>query len=291
MATRSGHSSQVPPSSHFFPSAVKYLRDQADALALHLNEQHVHKPKTSVHAAQVAASALRRILTRERGSASLDISTETSPVTIGVNPLDGWDDGIILRKSHFCLLLKPQIILRTEPSTVVLAAVQAKLQSFKIMDASNLEDPISGIIMTRYGSKLKQPPFANPPPSNYMALDGLQTFCPTNSNSYEDGAVPLEILIDYRCETDAFDRIVPQTDATCQYDRFNRLRLRNNVALTNRPEKQQPGKGRHAHLYDETVRYMTESGSYATDYYSGPGSGSCPSIHSLSKRQTLPIYF
>lgn len=138
---------------------MKYIRDQADALALQFNDQNVHKPKASVNAAQVAASALRRILTRERGSTSLDIST-TSSAPIGVNPLDGWDDGIILRKSHFCLLLKPQIILRTEPSaavregsTVVLAAVQSKLQSFKIMDASNLEDPISGIIMTRYESK------------------------------------------------------------------------------------------------------------------------------------------
>ncbi|KAL4076077.1 golgi-body localization protein domain-containing protein [Scleroderma citrinum] len=230
---------------HMATRAVKFIRDQADALALQSNDQDLQKPKAA-NAAQVAASALRRILTRERGSASLDISTEISPVHIGVNPLDGWDDGIILRKSHFCLLLKPQIILRTaepstevkEESTVVLAAVQAKLQSFKIMDVSNLEDPISGTIMTRYG--------------NYMALDGLQTFCPTGSNAYEDGAVPLEVLIDYRCENDAFDRIVPQTNATCQYDRFNRLRLRNNVTSTNRPDREQSGKGRHAHLSDET---------------------------------------
>ncbi|KAG6336850.1 hypothetical protein ID866_2246 [Astraeus odoratus] len=104
------------------------------------------------------------------------------------------------------------------------------------MDTSNLEDPVSGTIMTR----------------NYMSLNGLQTFCPTVANAHGDGPVPLEVLIDYRCESDTFDRIVPQTNSTCQYDRFNRLRLRNKVTSTGRPDKGQLRKGRHAHLYDET---------------------------------------
>lgn len=145
-------------------SAVKFIRDQADALITHCVDENFEKSKSPVNAAQFAASALRRILTRERGSTSLAAQTDLALVPLDVDPLDGWDEGIVLRKSHFCLLLKPQIVLRTKEhredlqciSTVVLAALQAKLQSFRIMDVSNLEDPVSGNIMTRYACKLKQ---------------------------------------------------------------------------------------------------------------------------------------
>ncbi|KAI6163026.1 golgi-body localization protein domain-containing protein [Pisolithus thermaeus] len=225
---------------HMATRAVKFIRDQADTLIPRPGDQNTDRMKTPVNAAQAAASALRRILTKERGSTSLDIQSGVPPSPLEVNPMDGWDDGVILRKSHFCLLLKPQIILLSteigEASTVVLAAVQAKLQSFKIMDASNLEDPVSGTIITR----------------NYVSLDGLQAFCPSLANLHSEGPVPLEVLIDYRCESDAFDRMVPQTNATGHYDRFNRLRLRTNITPTNRVYRERSSNSRHAHLYDET---------------------------------------
>ena len=114
------------------------------------------KSKASTSAAQAAASALRRMLAGGRGGTSLDIRTNIVSDPADVKPLEGWDDGVVLRKRHFCLLLKPQIILRSECSpnveaepVVILAAVQAKLQVYKIMDATNLEDPISGPIMHR----------------------------------------------------------------------------------------------------------------------------------------------
>lgn len=48
-----------------------------------------------------------------------------------------------------------------------------------------------------------------------------------------DGAsadhLPLEVFLDLRCESRDFDRLVPQTNATLRYDKFNRLRLRNDV--------------------------------------------------------------
>jgi hypothetical protein len=88
---------------------------------------------------------------------------------------------------------------------------------------------------------------------NYMSLDGLQTFCPTDADSYGNGSVPLEVLLDYRCESDAFDRIVPQTNANCRYDQFNKLRLRNNVASSLHPEPKHSRRGKQAHLHNETV--------------------------------------
>lgn len=120
--------------------------------------QSTEKSKASGGAAQAAASALRRMLAGGRGTTSLDIQTDVASDPADVKPLEGWEEGVVLRKRHFCLLLKPQIILRSTDhspnvdteSVVILAAIQAKLQVFKIMDASNLEDPISGHIMHRY---------------------------------------------------------------------------------------------------------------------------------------------
>ncbi len=68
------------------------------------------------------------------------------------DPLDGWSDGVALRKAHCCFLLKPQVVLKEEESgaVCVVAAVQAKLQSFAILDNANIDDPISGKIMSRY---------------------------------------------------------------------------------------------------------------------------------------------
>lgn len=41
--------------------------------------------------------------------------------------------------------------------------------------------------------------------------------------------LPLEVFLDFRCESRDFDRLVPQTNATLRYDKFNRLRLRNDM--------------------------------------------------------------
>lgn len=68
------------------------------------------------------------------------------------DPLKGWSKGVSLRKGHFCLLLKPQIVLRSEAnaeSVCVLAAVQGKLQTYNIMDDANADDPVSGKVMSR----------------------------------------------------------------------------------------------------------------------------------------------
>lgn len=69
---------------------------------------------------------------------------------------------------------------------------------------------------------------------NHVKLNRLQVFAPihqrlaTFDRPYD---VPLEILVDYRCEHDAFQRLLPQTDAKIQYDKFNRLRLRNESTM------------------------------------------------------------
>ncbi|EIW82107.1 hypothetical protein CONPUDRAFT_81652 [Coniophora puteana RWD-64-598 SS2] len=222
---------------HMSTRAVKFIRDQAEAImSLNVPDEQ-EKGKGASKPAQVAADALRRIFAPDGSSLSVNIDDDFSGAA-SVDPLAGWDEGVLLQKSHFCLLLKPQIVLRSEAqaeAVSVLAAVQAKVQTFQIMDLSNLEDPVSGRIMSR----------------NHVFLGGLQTFCP--APGYDgDGCVPVEVLIDYRCESPEFDRIVPQTDATFHYDKFNRLRLRNNVTSVTRSSHDDPERKNTAHLHNET---------------------------------------
>jgi len=70
----------------------------------------------------------------------------------GLNPLEGWNEGASLDQSHFCVLLKPQIVLHSESSedsTCVVAAAVTKLKINNIMDNENADDPINGTIMSR----------------------------------------------------------------------------------------------------------------------------------------------
>lgn len=124
-----------------------------------------------------------------------------------------------------------------------------------------------------------------------MSLDGLQTFCPVDLASCGNGCVPLEVLIDYRCESDSFDRIVPQTNATCQYDRFNRLRLRNNVtSVTRSVSDNEHRRGKYAHLQNETVRLASITFLLDIDILAGSGPSPCPPLHCFCQRTLLPIH-
>lgn len=209
---------------HMATRAVKFIRDQAkSALADLLHESD--GPRGPVASAQAAAAAVRNFLTGDGSTGVESVSYPIMEAPGAADPLDGWSQGVSLRKSDFCLLLKPQIVLRSEAtaesdadSVCVLAAVQGKMKSYNIMDDANADDPISGKVMSR----------------NFASVTGLQTFSPSASNKSGDEYVPLEVLIDLRCENSQFDRLVPQTDASLQYDKFNRLRLRTNAASLTR---------------------------------------------------------
>ncbi|KAF8639713.1 hypothetical protein AX17_000975 [Amanita inopinata Kibby_2008] len=221
---------------HLATRAVKFIRDQANTVVTAVDGADLERSRSPT---QAAASALRKILKGDnpKSSAELDCTLDSLDT---VNPLAGWSEGVSLKKSHCCLLLKPQVVLQGEADSeaCIVAAVQAKLQSFAIMDDLNAHDPISGKVMSR----------------NYTALLGLQAFSPSSS-VIGKACVPLEVLVDLKCESDEFDRLVPQTDAVFHYDKFNRLRLRNivNTAVT-RASKDSDRQGFRGsnHLCDQT---------------------------------------
>ncbi|KAF7292415.1 hypothetical protein HMN09_01225600 [Mycena chlorophos] len=222
---------------HMATRAVKFIRDQAEQVSGVVGVDK-HRSLGAAQAAQAAAHALKKILNGHERPSLEDEDPGPEPA-IGQNPLDGWFEGVSLNKGHCCLLLKPQIVLRDDWSSersCVVAAVQAKLQSYAIMDDANAEDPVSGKVMSR----------------TFTTLSGLQTFSPASAEYTGDGCVPLEVLIDFRCESRDFERLVPQTDATFHYDKFNRLRLRNNVTSVVRSHPEKSGVGSHNHLHDQT---------------------------------------
>ena len=89
---------------------------------------------------------------------------------------------------------------------------------------------------------------------NYTSLSGLQAFAPTTIGTLGNGSIPLEVLIDLRCESNDFERLVPQTEAIFHYDKFNRLRLRNNItSIATRTTAQSPTGINDSHLQDQTV--------------------------------------
>ncbi len=70
-----------------------------------------------------------------------------------------------------------------------------------------------------------------------------------------DGSVPLEVLIDLRCESKAFERLVPQTEAIFHYDKFNQLRLPNHLTtIKTKASAQSSTDSIDSHLQDEMVR-------------------------------------
>ena len=60
-------------------------------------------------------------------------------------------------------------------------------------------------------------------------LSEFQAFSPSATYSARHEGLPMEVFVDLRAETNDFVRLVPQTDATFRYDKFNRLRLKNNA--------------------------------------------------------------
>ena len=98
---------------------------------------------------------MKKLLSGEGASSvpTVDFVPQTvSKLPSTVDPLHGWAEGVSARKGHFCLLLKPQIVLRStedNDAVCVLAAVQGKLKTFSIMDDANANDPVSGKVMNR----------------------------------------------------------------------------------------------------------------------------------------------
>ncbi|KAJ1308412.1 hypothetical protein OPQ81_004117 [Rhizoctonia solani] len=242
---------------HLSERAVRFIREQSPSLASkspRMSQDSEHGP-TPRNRAQAAAHTIRKIFTADGGSRdsapqNIDVPQPIKCQIQGeIEPASGWKtDDIIVNKSHMCLLLNPQFTMRStadNESTLVITVNHASLQTFAILDKNFVDgvtaDPINANIMKR----------------NYGSLNGLQVFSPSrahdrfvNTTPHE---VPLEVLLDRRCESNDFDRLVPQTDATLQYDKFNRLRLRNKVTSATDASAEESDINNHLHAQNDRI--------------------------------------
>lgn len=128
---------------------MKFIRDQAQAAMAEIIRPNMEEP----HGRYASAAIAMRNLFFGDGASSHSSPSQMEPSdSIPRDPLEGWSDGVSLRKGHFCLLLKPQVILRSAESTeaiCVLAAVHGALKTYAIMDNANADDPACGKIMNR----------------------------------------------------------------------------------------------------------------------------------------------
>ncbi|SNX85612.1 uncharacterized protein MEPE_04321 [Melanopsichium pennsylvanicum] len=134
-----------------------------------------------------------------------------------MRPTDGISDDFNVVNSNVCLLLKPQVVLRSDvddKSTVIVTALRTRLQNYTVQDESCAEDSVNAIVLRR----------------NFFALDNLQCYHPnalaqSKIKKQDFMSLPLEALVDMHGHARDFERIVPHTNATMYYDKFNKLRL------------------------------------------------------------------
>lgn len=128
--------------------AVKFLHDLAKA---DNDRKTADDTKKTWTAADAAVEVLRTIIgTDKSGDDTGDI--QSSEPFDPADPLRGWSDGVSAVKTHYCILFKPQVVLRSDQcaeSSVVLTSSDVSLQIFHVIDLQNRNDPIAGRIMNR----------------------------------------------------------------------------------------------------------------------------------------------
>ncbi|OBZ70530.1 hypothetical protein A0H81_09422 [Grifola frondosa] len=90
-----------------------FIRDQTEAALAEFQRDCEKQRGPAVNAQPAAVVAVRKRLGSDRSSTSFEISPKLlSDSPASIDPLQAWSDGVSLRKSHFCLLLKPQVVLQ-----------------------------------------------------------------------------------------------------------------------------------------------------------------------------------
>lgn len=166
-----------------------------------------------------------------RALKQLSTDSETEPEEdwqFNANLGDGNPKNILTEHSHYCILLKPQIVLRSElddESVVILAANDMVLQLIDHMDTTKLPDPVEAYERTKYAAcpdpKVQALMFYR----IHVFLDGMQVFAPKKDihEVIDKVRLPLELFVDEGCRSSDFEPIVRHTTLAVQYDRHNRL--------------------------------------------------------------------
>lgn len=218
---------------HLSASAIKFIRDLARENE-QKTRQHWSRRKSTRsgphHERENSAEAnklLNDLVDGERGrfwarNESNDESSGPFGNALDVDPDHAQDylpDDFQLNSGHLCMIIKPQVALRSEideHSTVILTAFRAQFKVFSVVDTQVRDDAVNSLVLHQ----------------TFATLDGLQVFYPREQTlggeviNARSPFVPLETLVDLRVEPYGFDRLVPRMSAALRYDKFNELRMR-----------------------------------------------------------------
>lgn len=95
-----------------------------------------------------SSNAVRRLFTRHQEPRKAQ-EPVAGPADVDAN-IGGFQDTETQSK-HFCLLFKPQIVLRSnldDESVIIIAANDAAIQSMNVMD-KKVDDPVNGHILSK----------------------------------------------------------------------------------------------------------------------------------------------
>ncbi|PVG00036.1 hypothetical protein CPB86DRAFT_872242 [Serendipita vermifera] len=198
---------------HMASSAVRFLREHATMSDNTRKEETrtAEKVEPSAPSRSKSTKAVKRLFSRQQEPRKTQ-DVIAGPADIDVNL--GAFQHTETQRNHFCLLYKPQIVLKSnldDESVIIIAANDAALQTMNIMD-TKVTDAVNAHILTK----------------NYVILSGMQLFSPSlqGSTNGKGMHLPYEVFLDDLCETIEYERIVMHTSCVVQYDKYNRLRLR-----------------------------------------------------------------
>ena len=210
--------------------AKELQEDLADGTTLNKSRQQRYTDDT-VRTGTIKAFKPPPVKRPPRTPKPLSTDSETEPDEdwqFNVNLGDGNPKNIIADHSHYCILLKPQIVLRSElddESVIILAANDMVLQLIDHMESVKLPDPVKAHERTKCAccahTKVRALTFCR----IHVFLDGMQVFAPKKDTHgvIDKVRLPLELFVDEGCRSSDFEPIVRHTTLAVQYDRHNRL--------------------------------------------------------------------
>jgi hypothetical protein len=218
-----------------FTAIAKELQEEpADGSTL--NRSHQRQPTDdTVRTGTIKMFRPPPVKRPSRALKPLSTESETEPDEdwqFNVNLGDGNPKDTRAEYSHYCILLKPQIVLRSElddESVVILAANDMVLQLIDHMDTAKLPDPVKAYERTKCATCSVLKVLILILCRIHIFLDGMQVFAPKKEihEVIDKVRLPLELFVDEGCRSSDFEPIVRHTTLAIQYDRHNRLSSEN----------------------------------------------------------------
>lgn len=144
------HSSAITVLTIALSSAVRFIRDHAVATEEIKEEPQPgpEKPELPPPVRNKSTNAVKRLFARQPEARKIQDAV-AGPADVDINI--GIFEQTQTHRTHFCLLFKPQIVLRSnldDESVIIISANDAAIQIANVMD-KKIDDPVDGHMLTK----------------------------------------------------------------------------------------------------------------------------------------------